>query len=585
MTRVRLPRLLDANFNEVGRAQPTALQISLQLRDASTAQMTVPGGGIGMHAWTELYTHKGSAGLFRVTGITRDLDGADTLTLRHAIDTLSDSVWRAQTDYDGTVAGFLSALLGQQTRAYWQLGVCEDTAAYKRSGINYNRLSELLREMMEARDGFYPDYDLTTTPWTLNFRALPQAVSAEARMGRNTDTAQITRDDGDLCNRLHLSINTMVTTDGVTTNQVEIRTYNDAASQAVYGVIEKTADIDTADVGDPDAWAAAFLARRKAPAVQITIDGYELSRLTGDSWDEFGRGRMVRVNLRGIGETVDERVEAVNYPDALGEPEHVTVELANRLARFTSTIAQLERETARAGGAARSAARSAASGAELEHWAMVVSQHTEALDATGITELWETGIILDAQTGAKIYSLNQGFQSQYAELQVQSGQISTLVQETGVEQLETGTTLYSKITQNAGNITTLVQQTGVGSLSAGETLYSMISQNATEITTKVSAGDVASTINQTAQSVLIQASKIDLQGYVTVSELDATDARIDNLINGQMYANSLGATEMSTESMCVDNAFSFGGMWAAWWRVTLMKSDGTPVTKTFMIAH
>ena len=97
MTRVRLPRLLDANFNEVGRAQPTALQISLQLRDASTAQMTVPGGGIGMHAWTELYTHKGSAGLFRVTGITRDLDGADTLTLRHAIDTLSDSVWRAQT--------------------------------------------------------------------------------------------------------------------------------------------------------------------------------------------------------------------------------------------------------------------------------------------------------------------------------------------------------------------------------------------------------------------------------------------------------------------------------------------------------
>lgn len=45
-----------------------------------------------------------------------------------------------------------------------------------------------------------------------------------------------------------------------------------------------------------------------------------------------------------------------------------------------------------------------------------------------------------------------------------------------------------------------------------------------QITSKVSKGDIASTINQTAQSVLIDASKIDLQGYLTISSASSTYA-------------------------------------------------------------
>lgn len=48
---------------------------------------------------------------------------------------------------------------------------------------------------------------------------------------------------------------------------------------------------------------------------------------------------------------------------------------------------------------------------------------------------------------------------------------------------------------------------------------SRITQNANAISLKVSAGDIASSINQTAQSVLIDASKINLSGYVTISSL------------------------------------------------------------------
>ena len=66
---VRLPRLLDANRREVCRLMPTALSLQLQLNAASTATMTLDLRSPlpAMHSWVEIYTAKGSAGLYRVT--------------------------------------------------------------------------------------------------------------------------------------------------------------------------------------------------------------------------------------------------------------------------------------------------------------------------------------------------------------------------------------------------------------------------------------------------------------------------------------------------------------------------------------
>lgn len=686
---VRRPRLLGADMAETGRLEPSAMSVTMPLRDAATASVTLPASmaGIGMHAWAEIYTARGSAGLFRVTDLTKTSRGETQIMWRHGIDTLSDDVWAAQTDYDGTVAGYLAALLAQQTTARWQLGRCDDAAAWKRSGINYTRLSDLLAELIQEREDFYLEYDFSTSPWTLSFRALPQTVSAEFRLSRNVETATINRNDTDLCNRLYLSVNTATTEDGVTTNEVELRTYDNAASQAVYGIVSKTADIDTADVADADAWAADFLARRAEPAVQITIDGLELAALTGDSWDEYDRGRLVRMAFGDMGETATERVESVTYPDVLGEPERVTVELANRLDAFTETIAQLERDTARAGRAARAAGRNAASGEELKYWAMVVRD-------TDLENLYLSGIEIDAQSGVRIYSLTQGFVSQYAELKVNSQEISTLVRKTGVNDLGQDETLYSKVTQTATDITTLVSKTGINSLGQNETLYSQIrqtatditslvtktgvnslgqnetlyskvtqtatditslvnktgvnslgqnetlyskvtqtatditslvtktgvnslgpnetlfskvtqtatditsvvnktgisslgqnetlyskiTQNATEISQKVSAGDIASEINQTAQTVRISASKINLDGYVTASDLSATNATITNLTSGSTQATHLKGTTLSAVS-----TFSFRGFDVTYEALSLRASDGTTVSKTFLV--
>lgn len=70
-------------------------------------------------------------------------------------------------------------------------------------------------------------------------------------------------------------------------------------------------------------------------------------------------------------------------------------------------------------------------------------------------------------------------------------------------------------------------------------LSAEVSIQAGQISSKVSANEIASVINQTPQAVLIDAGKIDLNGYVTVDQLQATNASITNLMSGLTAATVL----------------------------------------------
>lgn len=70
-------------------------------------------------------------------------------------------------------------------------------------------------------------------------------------------------------------------------------------------------------------------------------------------------------------------------------------------------------------------------------------------------------------------------------------------------------------------------------------LSSEVSIQAGQISSKVSANEIASVINQTPQAVLIDAGKIDLNGYVTADQLQATNASITNLMSGLTAATVL----------------------------------------------
>ena len=75
---------------------------------------------------------------------------------------------------------------------------------------------------------------------------------------------------------------------------------------------------------------------------------------------------------------------------------------------------------------------------------------------------------------------------------------------------------------------------------------SSITQMADEIETKVSAGEIASSINQTAQSVKIKASKIDLDGYVTMTNLE-TEGQT-TIHGGNIETNTLSVDSLRSNN-------------------------------------
>lgn len=71
---------------------------------------------------------------------------------------------------------------------------------------------------------------------------------------------------------------------------------------------------------------------------------------------------------------------------------------------------------------------------------------------------------------------------------------------------------------------------------------------------QVTAASIVLAVNNAASSVVISAQHIDLRGYVTASELDAVDAKIDNLTTGVTAAASI-----RSNSVAASSSFSLGG--------------------------
>lgn len=103
-------------------------------------------------------------------------------------------------------------------------------------------------------------------------------------------------------------------------------------------------------------------------------------------------------------------------------------------------------------------------------------------------------------------------------------------------------------------------------------LQSQITQNAKSITSKVSAGDIASTINQTAQAVTIDASKININGAISANKTFKIDT------NGFMTATggTIGGWTIGNDHIFNNLAYTgeqnsnstgmglYGGNWAFW---------------------
>lgn len=162
------------------------------------------------------------------------------------------------------------------------------------------------------------------------------------------------------------------------------------------------------------------------------------------------------------------------------------------------------------------------------------------------------GISINAQ-GVAIYAtdLTTNLGSMF---NVQSDRITNLV--TRTDTLETGqSNMEASLILMADQIASKVSQHDYDdTLGEIAVMESSITQLSNSIESKVSYNDyngneIASRINQTATTILLSASKINLEGYVTASELSATNANIANLVNGSTTAQMLKAASLEATSV------------------------------------
>ena len=585
MSECKLPRLLDSELKTARILHPVEYSPTLRLTGVSEATTTLGAGDDAppMHSLIECWTPDGEAGIFRVTNIAQTVLQETQLTLRHARDLFADATFRAQEDVDLTMAQYLQRIIGYQTArirgvAPWQLGTVACTTQVKRT-MNYERLSALLDAIEADETDYCFAYDFTTWPWTISLVEKSSAVTAEARVTRNMTSCTVTVDDSDLCNRLRVSASRVTTgAKGKKTQDTVYRDYEDLVSQGRWGVVERVADIEVhedvkaGEHAEIDAFAARYFAERAQPSVQIEIDGLDLSRATGETWDRPKLGQKCRAHVPQAEGWLDERVVSITWPDPLSEPNRVRYSLANTLPKVSESLAKTAKAAARAGRGAAKAAKDA----ELANsWSMIVSDMEEAVNGVGIQTLWETGIVIDAHDGARIYSLMEGLNALNAEVKVNHAGVSSVVSGitagafdpehpyvkgdcvvygdkiyeftaahtgawTGSDARQV-TNMASTVSQQSGSIETIVSKTGINSLGQSETLYSKITQTATQISAKVDKTDV--TITGDGVSITGIGS-LDISGLKT---------RVGDLEADYVSANAIATNGITVKSLTVDN--------------------------------
>lgn len=615
MIEVKRPELLNASLGVVSMLHPTKGTLKLSMDDVSEATLTLEdkAESIAMHQWVKIYNQMGFVGYFRRTSRGRNIGNENSYTLKHGIDILQDSVWDAETTFEGTKAEFLTAILNKQTNLIngvkpWVLGSCADTSSMTKD-INYDNLMDLFRGAAEEGGGYYFTYNQNVWPWQVSLVAKPSAVESEFRLERNMDGCQIKDNDAELCTRLYLSVNAMEEDEeleddtGITVEQNTsvVRVYNNTTAQAAYGIIVKTADIDISGslpdspstaCPEADAWAADFLARRAEPMLQIEISGLLLKDRTGSSWDESRIGTQVRVALPDYATAIAERCVTVNYPDLYADPERVTVSLANSLPTFTNSMSRTQQTVAQVARAGRGSARKAES----------FDQHFKITDNSG-NVLKQAGLHLDAE-GLLVYAddnvnmVGARFNVQADKIGmvvgtnsqgnfIKAGEIVLAINATTGQSLATISADHVNIsgTNTVQTLAGAMEMDSSGNLiikdGAGFKLRRTTSGSTAEYGVwdegNLSAGVIVGKINgQSGTYVKISADKIDLDGYVTASMLDAAFSDVSQMTVGQLSVDSGGSFTYAPSSM------SFDGHTTSFKSLTFYKITGMSNEKYYL---
>lgn len=556
----QFPRLLDPSMNEVRRITPYDGSISLNIVPLSTASLTVPiSEDVRQGSWIEMFTERGSAGIFRVrSGSTEYSDEIITLELDHAVAEIGDYICDEKVNESSTFSAALNKLFGYYKGDRWALsaGSYSDSVIID---INHDNLLEAMLSIMEQHPQYYMAFDFSSLPWRIRIRQRDTIVSAEGRLSRNVTSASVEYDDSELYTRVVVEYG-----EAGKTNTKTITAHTEANK---YGLHEYF--MSQSGYTESQAMTAAntFLGKHKQPIIAISISGIDLSAITGESLDTFQLGKLYRLTVPKHGVVVQECITALNWSSLYSNPNNVSISLAD----VEDPVVKFMKSTQKSGGGTSKKLSNAndrfqtiitetQSYYSRQMHDMQEDLHSEIIQTASEirTQVWASKSEIYStimQTATNIYMHVGNVKSDlHAEIEVTASSIrsevysaksslySTIMQTSTNIYIQVGNAksgLYSRIETTASSIrsevassksalySTIMQTSTniyiqVGNAKSG--LYSTIQSTASSInltvSKKVGKDEVISCINQTAESITIQASKINLTGYVKATDLD-----------------------------------------------------------------
>lgn len=493
--------------------------------------------------------------------------GARTIQLEHIVNTLRDGVIFDELKWDSiSASSAISHILGL-TGGLWTLGDFEPQDVSWPYKFNACTWMDALETITRTLEDAWWDYDLSSLPFRLHIRSLSNETDSEMRMSRNITGIRRSVDRSRMYTRFYpIGLNDLhITGDYLSRNE------------DVYGTCCK---IETNQAIDNEAelrsWAADRLKRHCEPIVTVTVSGLDLSRDTGEPLDALRLNRVCRVPLPEFGTTILEKVSRLQWPDKIKSPDKMNVVLANEKEDIASIFNQQAAgsEASRSGGG-----RGAKKKIEEDHaWFVDTSDHVAmvaeaiigqgpdgvdwsrvaalSVDGYGIhgrvtraegylvtmsgrmdmdeerlTVAFETIGSVRSEMELTAESLRVSFENEAASLRSEmtvtaeslrvsfENDVASVRSELTVtaESLRSSfsndiSSVRSSISQQADRISLVVEGTG---------------ENA-----KIKPASIVASINNGASTIKISADHVDVDGILTVANLKAKMANVDDLTIG-----------------------------------------------------
>ena len=479
---IQLPRLLTASMEPRCDLRPESVSISQNLYDLHTANVVLPPGepDVKSRDWMMLFDANGKVGAFRVSRQRAAYGRRTELTLKHGFCVLGDDVVK---ESGGKLTGTAEDII----RALWQKTGVDVSPTFWQLGsfaktpeitYEYNnpRLLDAVFEVLKKVPGYAFSFDESAFPWTFGLVRLSDEDACEGRFGRNLDSCTVDVDDSAFCSRVYLDDR-----DGFT----------DADTINTWGICSRVLTVpESADKSDVAAYVAAYLNDNKEPRVTITLSGEDMSLATGEAIDSFALGRVCRGCLPEYGATVRERIITRTTPDVYGDPHAVLLSMANKADNVSNWLDRLRKNTS-----------------SLKDQSLVTGRRVGGVSAKADQTYWDLILTKEEVTDTRARMSRAGI-----AIDTDLAMVKLLASQ------ETVDLVKGEVDKASAE---LLVQAGL-------------------ISTKVELNGVISAINQTAEEILIQARRINLSGYVTISTFEAEMAIIDNIFAGYSEISALG---------------------------------------------